>query len=105
MSSAPHNYAEKYSLPEYNYKSYPKSSYETNSVKKASLHYCKKAITWIFSLKPRSLSHTKFGVAFGYFFYIFKVFIIMYFIFSKLGLLGNSVPKEKETTQAIGPKP
>jgi len=29
----------------------------------------------------------------------------MYFIFSKLGLLGNSVPKEKETTQAIGPKP
>jgi len=104
MSSSPFNYSEKYSLPEYNYKSHPKSSYESNSLKKVSFHYCKKAILWIFSLKPRSLSRTKFGIAFGYFFYLFKISLIMYFIFSKLGFLGSSESKNKASSN-VGSKP
>jgi len=102
MSSSPYNYSEKYSLPEYNYKSHPKASYEKNSFSIASLHFCKKAIIWIFSLKPRSLSRSTFGVAFGYFFYIFKFICLMYFIFSKLGFLGSS-NKNKAATSNIGP--
>jgi len=108
MSSAPFNYSEKYSLPEYNYKSHPKSSYESNSLKKISLHYCKKALFWIFSLKPRSLNRTKFGIAFGYIFYIFKITLIMYYIFSKLGFLGSSESKNNNSANSgsnIGPKP
>jgi len=104
MSSSPFNYSEKYSLPEYNYKSHPKASYESD-YKKATLHYCKKAIIWIFSLKPRSLSRSKFGIAFGYFFYVFKILFVMYFIFSKLGFLGGSNKNKNVATSNIGPNP
>jgi len=104
MSSSLLNYSEKYSLPEYNYKSHPTSSYDSQSFKKTSLHYCKKTIVWIFSLKPRILNRSKFGVTFGYFFYVFKIILVMYFIFSKLGFLGNS-NKNKAATSNIGPNP
>jgi len=103
MSSSPFSYSEKYSLPEYNYKSHPKASYEENSYKSASLHYIKKAFAWIFSVKPRSLNRSKFGVAFGYIFYIFKISIIMFFIFSKLGFFGSNSSKV-ESAPSIGPK-
>jgi len=105
MSSTPFNYSEKYSLPEYNYKSHPKSSYESKSFQKVSLHYCKKTLGWIFSLKPRSLNHSKFGIIFGNCFYIFKIFLVMFFIFSKLGIFGgNRNTNEKLENNDIGPQ-
>jgi len=104
MSSSPFSYSEKYSLPEYNYKSHPKSSYEHNSYKSASLHYIRKAFAWIFSIKPRSLNRSKFGVTFGYIFYIFKITLIMYFLFSKLGFLGGNNSKIETSPPSIGPK-
>jgi len=106
MSSSPFSYAEKYSLPEYNYKSHPKASYESKSLQKVSLHYCKKTLGWIFSLKPRSLNRTPFGIAFGYCFYVLKIFLVMFFILSKLGIFGssNNTTKEKIETQDMGPE-